>query len=58
MAFKPRVGLLIEANNLMETWRGPYPEKALQALVSSAIFTSTLALSLAYLTDAPPIRGG
>lgn len=32
---------LIEANRLMETWRGPYPEKALQALVSTAIAEAT-----------------
>ncbi|EAP93430.1 hypothetical protein [Vibrio splendidus] len=32
---------LIEANTLMETWRGPYPDKALQALVSTAIAEAT-----------------
>ncbi len=32
---------LVEANTLMETWRGPYPEKALEALVITAIAEAT-----------------
>ncbi|MDA0118517.1 hypothetical protein [Vibrio sp. T11.5] len=32
---------LVEANNLMEVWRGPYPDKALEALVITAIAEAT-----------------
>ncbi|NOH85518.1 hypothetical protein F0249_17115 [Vibrio sp. 03-59-1] len=32
---------LVEANTLMEKWRGPYPEKALEALVATAIAEAT-----------------
>ncbi|MEZ8059559.1 hypothetical protein [Vibrio splendidus] len=32
---------LIEANTLMETWRGPCPDKALEALVVTAIAEAT-----------------
>ncbi|MCY9802676.1 hypothetical protein OTK51_04440 [Vibrio scophthalmi] len=32
---------LVEANTLMSKWRGPYPEKALEALVVTAIAEST-----------------
>ncbi|WP_210441659.1 hypothetical protein [Vibrio crassostreae] len=32
---------LQEANTLMETWRGPYPDRALEALVRTAIAEAT-----------------
>ncbi|MEZ8379391.1 hypothetical protein AB6D67_03400 [Vibrio splendidus] len=32
---------LIEATTLMETWRGPYPDKALEALAATAIAEAT-----------------